>query len=236
MIKNRDELKAKFNKLKDKNIVNYDLFENYKRIKNQIYIELRQLRKQWFENRVNECRNDSKKLWNIISEVTQTKTSEKLNQQIPKFDVNLMNNYFIETPIKLSEKFENNLILSDLSSINDINFSLPFTTDTEVQTIISKIDNKKSCGFDNISPKLLKMSTVLVPIITILINSSFLQLSVPKDWKIAAVKALFKSGQKSVLSNYRPISILPIICKIMERLVYNKLFDYVIDNKLLSES
>ena len=65
-MKNRDELKAKFNKLKDKNIVNYDLFENYKRIKNQIYIELRQLRKQWFENRVNECRNDSKKLQNII--------------------------------------------------------------------------------------------------------------------------------------------------------------------------
>ena len=48
----------------------------------------------------------------------------------------------------------------------------------------------------------------------------------PYDWKTARVIPLFKNGQRSVLDNYRPISILPVVSKIMERLLYNQISDY----------
>ena len=48
----------------------------------------------------------------------------------------------------------------------------------------------------------------------------------PYDWKTAGVIPLFKNGQRSVLDNYRPISIFPVVSKIMERLLYNQISDY----------
>ena len=57
----------------------------------------------------------------------------------------------------------------------------------------------------------------------------------PSDWKTARVIPLFKNGQRSVLDNYRPISILPVVSKIMERLLYNQISDYFTKKQLLSK-
>ena len=79
------------------------------------------------------------------------------------------------------------------------------------------------------------LSPTAVTVITGLINHCFSESTVPKIWKKARIRPLYKSGIKSLPSNYRPISVLPEISKIMERLVFNKLFDYLIDNSLLSD-
>ena len=66
-------------------------------------------------------------------------------------------------------------------------------------------------------------------------KQSFIESSVPQIWKKARVRPLFKSGDRSLPSNYRPISVLPEMCKITERVVFNQLMDFLNQNKLLSD-
>ena len=57
----------------------------------------------------------------------------------------------------------------------------------------------------------------------------------PSDWKTARVIPLFKKGQRSVLDNYWPISTLPVVGKIMERFLYNQIYDYFTRKQFLSK-
>ena len=55
----------------------------------------------------------------------------------------------------------------------------------------------------------------------------------PEKMKIATVSPIFKKGDKSILSNYRPISVLPCFSKILERIMYNRLYAYLAENNIL---
>ena len=85
-----------------------------------------------------------------------------------------------------------------------------------------------------IPSKLLKMAAnIVAPSLTSIFSKSILTGIYPDDWKTAKVTPLFKKGIKSDPNNYRPISVIPIISKVFERIVYNQLFHYLDDNKLL---
>ena len=83
---------------------------------------------------------------------------------------------------------------------------------------------KSSQGFDNISTKLLKstIDEILIPL-THIINLSIQSATVPEKIKIAKIIPIYKSGEKDIFNNYRPISLLPALSKIMEKIV-GKLF------------
>ena len=131
-----------------------------------------------------------------------------------------MNIYFTNTPKSLVDKFDNNYNFEDVTPICSNTFSLTRVSEDEVKDIVKNIDPKKSTGCDGISAKLLIKATILIPFITYLINKSFIDLKVPDIWKTATVRSLYKGGLKIDLSNYRPISLLPIISKIMEKIVH----------------
>ena len=150
--------------------------------------------------------------------------------------MNRINEFFVSNPRDLSVKFDKQIIFEDLSPLTSEHFSIPDSSEESISKIIAKLDVRKSVGIDKISAKFLKISNVFIPIINQLIKKSFVSLRVPEVWKTASIKALYKSGDKKDLSNYRPISILPIISKVMERLVYNKLIEFIDKNKLLSDS
>ena len=77
--------------------------------------------------------------------------------------------------------------------------------------------------------------SAIAPSLTDIFNMSIDSNQFPSDWKAARVIPLFKKGQWSILDNYRPISILPVVTKIMERLLYNQIFDYFAKKDLLSK-
>ena len=79
-------------------------------------------------------------------------------------------------------------------------------------------------------------SDVIAPILTGLINKSFTDGVFPGVWKCAKETALFKDGDKSLKDNYRPISILPTISKIIERSAHIQLSSFLEENRLLSQS
>ena len=95
----------------------------------------------------------------------------------------------------------------------------------EVRSAIDNLENKTSCGCDGISNKLLKLikNEINKPI-TLIVNQSLKTGIFPKVFKIAKVKPIYKKGDKADLNNYRPISLLPTISKIFERVIHTQLY------------
>jgi hypothetical protein len=106
------------------------------------------------------------------------------------------------------------------------------------KAVLEKLKNlkiDKSPGVDDIHPRVLKeLSLEIVEILTKLFNLSLKTSNLPEDWKLSIVTALFKKGSRSEVSNYRPVSLTCIVCKILESIITEKIMSYLLDNKLLS--
>ena len=115
-------------------------------------------------------------------------------------------------------------------------FYLDPITPGELVTIISKMKGKKSSGDDNISSKLIKSlkGEIAYPL-SLLINSSLESGIVPASMKIAKVLPLYKGKDRQQLSNYRPISLLPVLSKVLEKVVHTNLCKFLNLNGLLFE-
>ena len=113
-------------------------------------------------------------------------------------------------------------------------FSLQIPSVNTVFSFLSKIDEKKATGLDRIPSNLLKMAaSIVAPSLTSIFSKSILTGIYPNDWKAAKVTPLFKKGLKSDPNNYRPISVIPVVSKVLEKIVYNQLYHYLDDIKLL---
>ena len=119
----------------------------------------------------------------------------------------------------------------------DQTFRFCHVTSKEIETLLRKIKRKKATGTDNLPANLLKYSSkAIAEPLTFIINLSLGTGVVPNDWKVARVLPLYKSGSRSSLDNYRPISILPVISKIAEKVVHSQLIHFLELNNLLSNS
>ena len=96
-------------------------------------------------------------------------------------------------------------------------------------------DIGKVHGHDNISIRMLKIcdSAIAEPL-SILLNNCMNQSMFPDIWKRWNICPIHKKGDSQIISNYRPVSLLLICGKIFERLIFNSLYEYVEENKLLS--
>jgi hypothetical protein len=153
---------------------------------------------------------------------------------------NGFNNYFVNIGQTLANKiksFSGSAI--DLLPSRNLQSSLFFepVSPTETFNVINSLKPKTSCGYDHISPKLIKNSAkFLSEPLTYISNTSFQTGIFPSNMKIAKVVPIFKSNDNTQFNNYRPISILPAFSKILEKLVHKRLYHYLNTNKLLSMS
>ena len=142
---------------------------------------------------------------------------------------NLFNEYF-STPalsqdaLDLSfEEFRNHTSITSISSQNlNLAFSFQPVGVEYIGKLLSELKINKSCGPDNIPPKILKLSasTIKEPL-TKLINYSITESSWPLDWKRSHITAVFKKNDASSVKNYKPISILSAIPKLLEQVMYD---------------
>ena len=109
------------------------------------------------------------------------------------------------------------------------------TTEEELLDITSEIKPSTSCGIDGISPSILKqvMPNIVKPVMYIF-NLSMSTGIVPSQLKVARVIPIFKSGDSHSFNNYRPISILPALSKILEKLVYSRIIVFVNKHNILT--
>ena len=100
---------------------------------------------------------------------------------------------------------------------------------------MSKLCQSKATGLDKISARLLlECSDIIADSLCLIFNCSIDTGIFPEEWKCAKVLPLFKQGDHWELNNYLPISIIPSLAKILERIIYDQAYAYLSDNGLLS--
>ena len=148
----------------------------------------------------------------------------------------IMNQYFVSMG-KVQAKLFQNISTAFTSDTPSSKFHLDNVNVNFVRNALKSLKPNKAVGLDKLSARLLKdASNVIAQTLTGLINKSFSDGVFPRVWKCAKVIALFKDGDKSIKDNYRPISILPTISKIIERSAHIQLSSFLEVNRLLSQS
>ena len=192
-------------------------------------------------------RNNGKKTWETISEVLKNKNKKTTvtdtfitSNGVPCTDntdiANNFNIYFTNvgnTLAAILPQTDNDPI--ELIEPNPDNFFCIPTTPAEINNIILHSKSKKSTGFDNIDSYIVKqIAPQIVNQLANIFNKSFLTGNVPSKLKIAKVIPLYKTKDPALFSNYRPISLLPFFSKILERLMYNRLYNFLTEHNILS--
>ena len=114
-------------------------------------------------------------------------------------------------------------------------FNIPYITQDFVYKYLTNLDNNKATGIDNISSMIVKISApVITKQLTDIRNHSIRNSSFPVIWKKARVTPLHKRKATDNPENYRPISFLPLLSKVIEKHVYNSLYEFLLGNNLLS--
>ena len=129
---------------------------------------------------------------------------------------NIHNTVTLTQPVSANNDLLHAENLAKLSNIT--NFSIPFVTVDYVETQLKLLDTTKATGIDNINAKYLKLSAaVTAPVLTHIFNCSIKTSVFPSAFKVGNVIKIYKTGDKFDKTNYRPISILPVVSLIFER-------------------
>ena len=202
------------------------------------------------QNIFNIYSGNVKKTWSMINDILH---KNKQNTRLPvyfkqgeqiisdKKDIaNKFNEFFTNIGKNLADKINDvpNKHFSDyLVSKPNTKFEFQPVEIKEVNKIISQLDSKNSSGYDSISNILIKsiVDIILKPL-TVIINQCLKMGIFPNQLKIAKVVPIFKTGDDTLFTNYRPISLLPSTSKVVERVIFNQLYTYFETNKLFYRS
>ena len=153
----------------------------------------------------------------MVNEKHEDNDSKNISDYIDKFLTIIGPNL----ASKNSEKWKYHGVES-LDIIEDVYFHKG-----ELLLLIDSIDTTKSSGFQKISSKCLKDAlSVLVTQLLYIFKQSYKLGIFPKDWKKATIVPLFKGGVKENLSNYRPVTLLPIPGKLLERIIHDHMMTF----------
>ena len=125
--------------------------------------------------------------------------------------------------------------LPDFEPVCEANISEVVFSEERVKKKLLNLNPYKAPGADNLHPRILKDLSVSLSLpLSILYTESFKQQKLPQDWKDAVITPLYKKDEKCLASNYRPISLTSIICKIMESIIKDDLMSYVCNNNIIT--
>ena len=240
IMKRRDSIYKKFIKAKNETL-KQEYFTNYKYLRNQVVSLCRISKKNYFQTYFQKHINDIKKTWkgiksiiNIKSKIKTHPTTIMLEEKLindPKIIANEFNTYFSNIAEKLQEKCHDfgQDYTSYIQNENVNSFFIFPTNENEIFKILKSLDDKKSEGPHSIPTVILKY---IYPLISDqlcnMINLSFASGVFIERLKVSKVVPIFKDkGSNLHISNYRPISLLSNINKIIEKLMHQRLSHYL---------
>jgi hypothetical protein len=132
----------------------------------------------------------------------------------------MFNTYFVSI-------FSSDVASEHHDHLHNLQFENITLLEEEVVAVIMNLDRNKAHGPDNIPARLLKKTAAqIAPSLWSLFNKSLRIGVVPDEWKLANVFPVYKHGVKAEVENYRPISLLSLISKTLERCVFNNIKHY----------
>ena len=107
----------------------------------------------------------------------------------------------------------------------------------EVKEEVNNMKNKSSSGVDGVLSKIIKhVGPFICDKLCHIFNLTFSTGSIPDELKVSLVTPIYKSGDKEDFTNYRPISVLPCFAKILEKIIYKRVIQYLEQNKILIDN
>lgn len=224
--------------------------ELYARHRNCLNAVLREAKRKYIQDQLAQSKDDSKKVWDLLKTVARGNSgrSELPNQFTDMNGRMICDSYDIAESfnkffVSIGEELQNKIPKSACSPLRHIRRNSSQTLSTfghidavEVHQVIKEMRNV-GAGIDDISGNIFKktyssITEQLVHLINICLNEGIF----PENLKRAVVKPMYKSGSKNSMNNYRPISILPYISKVLEKIIHKRIMDYLSNNNILSSS
>ena len=216
----------------------------YKIYKRNLGKIIQKAERDHYDDLLKQNQQNSKKLWSILKDVINKKKSrttpsnfmiDNKSESNKNIIANKFNSFFTNIGKDLAAKIPQ-VNINPLSYIpQSIQQSIFFNKveSEEVEKIIKSL-KCASAGHDGIHAKVVKATynSYLLPLVHIC-NLSITQGFFPDEMKLAKVIPIYKSGDATSISNYRPVSILPLFSKILERLVYNRLISFISKHNIL---
>lgn len=229
--------------LKHPTEINLVKFNSYR---NKLKSLIRKSKRDYYADLLSKHKNNARDTWKTLNHILKKKRGNNVCKKFRINDddvltdstgiANSFNDYFVNIGPKLANSLHDCKVdYSDFlkNGVDKSMFLMP-VNDEEVYSIVQKLDSKKSAGHDGVGARIVKKTicNIVTPLVSIF-NTSFLTGTVPNNLKIAKVIPIFKKDNPELFSNYRPVSVLTIISKILERLVFNRCIKFINDNNIL---
>ena len=212
----------------------------YKVYKNKLSKVIRQCEKEYYQRLLHSCKASVKHLWQVYGKLLDKAKGKQPNivsklveggKQLTDCNdiANCFNNYFSSIGLKLAQQHPSNTNYKKyLTDPVQHNMFLSPVIEHEVRQELTRLVPNKAPGYDGVPPKIISSSADLITEpLTHIFNQSFLDGEVPKQLKIAKVIPIHKKMKQCDPGNYRPISLLSIFDKILERLVCKRLYSFL---------
>lgn len=239
------EYKNKLLRARRKNKHDQTLAERLKRISKVIKISNKNLMNNYYMDNIRRCNGDSRKTWEFLNIQLGKKVKPAKDLVVNNTIITLdkekstaFNNYFHDSVRIIKESIPEepnddiNMFHTLIPSIGIFNFEI--IQNMKVNLILDNLDLRKSPGFDNIAVKMLLVrKNVITDIITKIFNSMIQEAEYPDILKLHKIIPIPKSIVTNKVENYRPISILPTVDKILEKIIFEQLSNYLEVNNIL---
>ncbi|NRB82058.1 MAG: RNA-directed DNA polymerase, partial [Saccharospirillaceae bacterium] len=225
-------------------------FEKYRMYNKSLKKSIKRAKSQFNSKKFDECSGDMKKTWTLINKIRGKNQKEikplfKIdNERIT--DRRIIANKFNEYFVSVAEKLNNAAYNTDIDNNEEANIPT-FTdfmgrsqeasifmhdcTDDEIKTIIKELENGKA---SDIPIKIVKRSShVISPILRQYFNILMSRGEFPDIFKVGKISPIYKKGDEEKFENYRPVSTLPLFGKIFEKVIYSRLYNYLIAKGIL---
>ena len=217
----------------------------YLKYLSQLKKTLKLAEKTYYEKLLSSVTGNLKKTWAILNSLISKKDRSVFAESLTIKDnlvsnatdiAEAFNNFFVDIGEKLASKIEPIATKFDQYLQRNLpnSFAALPTSRHEIESVILSFDSKNSSGYDGIPMSVIKASIYNISLpLELLINSSISNGCFPNALKFAKVCPVFKSGSKTEISNYRPISVLSCFSKLFEKIISVRLLDYLSRNDIL---
>ena len=225
----------------------------YKILRNKVIKLIHNSKKTQYQTFIDKNKGNPGSIYKIFQEVGAGKSQHKRStiSSVKVGDTHIddstemaneFNNFFVNIASKLKEPVTNSnheklREFCEAKLPAETKFTIPIIQKEKVSKFLSNIDINKATGIDMIGPRLLKLAAPFIANeITFICNHSITNSVFPSKWKEAKVTPLHKNGPHEEINNYRPISILPVLSKVLEKHVHESLSEFLHQHKLLHET
>ena len=209
----------------------------YKDLNRSVRSAVRRDRRNVIQREISE--RGPSKVWQGIKSVIAGKKENKTVQ--PDVTADELNSFFVSVGPRIATEIRNQntgtYTYARLPRVGACGFQPRPISLGELECTVFSMRNSAACGADGVCIRMLKTSFLAIgSVIQHIINTCISKSDIPEQWKHSIVHPIFKSGNPSDPSNFRPISLVPVIMKVVERVIQQQLQHYLSQNHLLAPS